>query len=95
MTDSADGARIEAVTERVKGHDRRLNSHDGKLSVLSEQATVIALKQGAMSEDIKGLVLELNTVTDTMNKRLGRLIAGVWAVAIVFLPIAYDIIKGA
>jgi hypothetical protein len=28
-----------------------------------------------------------------MDKRLGRLIAGVWAVAIVFLPIAYDIIK--
>jgi ABC-type transporter Mla subunit MlaD len=93
MSDGVDGARIEALGDRLKGHDRRLNAHDGKIQILSEQVAVIALKQGQMADDLKELVGELQEVTHSMDKRLGRLIAGVWAVAIVFLPIAYDIIK--
>ena len=94
MTEGADHARIDALADRCKGHDRRLNSHDGKLQLLSEQFAVMAMKQGQMADDMKELVHELNNVTELMNKRLGRLIAGVWAVAIVFLPIAYQIISG-
>jgi ABC-type transporter Mla subunit MlaD len=94
MSNSADGARIEHLYDRLTNHDSRLNAHDGKISMLSEQMAVVALKQGQMADDIKELVNGLNEVTNTMNRRLGRLVAGVWAVAIVFIPVAYDVLKG-
>ena len=93
MTEGADHARIDAMHDRLNSHDARLSMHDAKVQTLSEQMAVVALKQGAMSEDIKNLVAELQLANDTMNRRLGRLIAGVWAVFLVFVPIAYEIIR--